>query len=321
MMDHPTYRTDLRGPISADSIGIAELLSITPGRVALQPELRIFIDLKWNQPLNVRLSANIRRDNITYRETVIVVNATLEVSVAGRGRFANLTGFGQLTQPYGRNGIEFSGLIDPSLLDWIEKFRKGGPVTLECRLHGIVFRHGSTFDAEGRMLGEASVLDSVFATWQSIEIAASTWIERYLPQFGYAGPRYIEIPALSEQVYGQNATQHLQSALSALHQGQWRAVPTYCLAALDAIAKSYHYNHFGDIPDPREWLGNATEERQKVLSSFRHYLNRWRHDNTEKGGMIETTPPLVYEEAAFIYLTTLFLASLMGKHLPENPAR
>ncbi len=94
----------------------------------------------------------------------------------------------------------------------------------------------------------------------------------------------------------------------------------HCLAALDAIANSYHYDSFATI-HPREWLGGETDERKKVLSSFWSYLNRWRHNNMAKGGVAETVPPQVYEEVAFINVAALFLARIMGKHLPDNPVR
>ena len=319
-MDNSTYRADLRGPGIVNTVGNAELSSISPGSEASQPKLRVVIDLKWNEPLDVVLPQNIRRNGLTYQESATILNATLGISLAGRGQFANLAGFGLLTKQYG-TGVEVSGLLDSNLLDWIEGYRNGGSVTLACNLHCVVFRSGSVLDAEGRILGAASVIDSAFANWQSIEVAASTWIDEFLPQFGYSGPRYIELPTLSGQDYGRSAAQHLHSALSALQQGQFRAVPMHCLASLDAIAKSYHYDSFATIHDPREWLGGATDERKKVLSSFRNYLNRWRHDNTAKGAVVETMPPLVYEEATFVYVTALFLARLMGKHLPQNPDR
>ena len=82
-MDNSTYPADLRGPGIVNTVGNADLSSISPGSEASQPKLRVVIDLKWNEQLNVVLPQNIRRNGLTYQESATILNATLGVSVAG----------------------------------------------------------------------------------------------------------------------------------------------------------------------------------------------------------------------------------------------
>lgn len=314
------WEADINGEGINNVIGRGKLSNVQAGRAITDGSLRLWLDILWTNRVPIDVPAAYARNpqSLQYTEQTTVINGELKVSVAQHGGpVAVLIAMGPMGTPYSR-GMEWKGPLSREVLEWIEDRRKGDDFAWDFHLRAVVFRAGQLKRAsDSIVVAASSVIDTVSGTWESVPMAASTWVTKFLPQLGYHGPQYVELPALPSFESGQSVRHHFDSALLALRQGNYRAVPMHCLSALDALAKSRNYDGFGAIPDVNEWLSGSIPERVKVLSSFRHYLNRWRHDNTAKGAAQESTPPLEHEEASFIYVTAVYMAQIIARHLPR----
>lgn len=319
-MDAKTiWEADINGEGINNVVGRGKLWNVAAGRTITEGSLSLWLDILWTHQVPIQGPAAYTRNaqSLQYWEQTTILNGKLDVNLHQHGGpISVLTAVGPMGTPYSR-GIEWTGELSREIVEWIEDRRRGDDFAWTFHLRAVIFRAAQLQRAsDSVVVATNSVIETVWGTWSAVPMAASTWLTKFLPQLGYLGPHYVELPALPTFESGQSVRQHLDAAVMALRQGNDRAVPMHCLAALDALAKSRNYDGFGAMPEVAEWLSGTLPERAKILSTFRHYLNRWRHDNTAKGTAQESTPPLGHEEASFIYVTAVYLAQLIGRHLP-----
>ncbi len=317
------WEADVNGDGINNVIGKGRLSDFQARRTVSVGKLSVLTDIHWNNRVPIETPAVYSRNSqsLNYLEQTTVINGELTIDLDQHGGpISVLRAMGPMGTTYSR-GIEWKGKLTSSMIEWMEDRRKGNDFTLQFHLRAVIFRSAQLQRASDSVTVSAnSLIQTVTGTWGSVPVAASTWVATFLPQLGYQGPQYIELPPLPTFETGQSVRQHFDSAGSALRAGQYRAVPMHCLAALDALAKSKSYSGFGGIPEVDGWLTGYVPERSKVLTTFRQYLNRWRHDNTSKGGVQESTAPLEREEAAFVYVTALFMAQILIGYLPVASA-
>ncbi|MHB1685356.1 MAG: hypothetical protein ACYCYO_21540 [Bacilli bacterium] len=315
MSDNPIWPTGIYIPGQRTPLGEAKLVSLEAQLNGNTPRLACRIEIKWTTPLT---SPPMKAQAVKYLESTTILNAVFQAEYQSF-TIIETTVLGELDNP--DSGIEISGPLFPNIIDMIESKRSSRDISLKFRLHFVYFRSGDWYDQLGNYAANKNEIRTVRATWTGITIAASTWAEQYLPMWSYNGPQYIELPPLPTFESHQSVNQHFQQGLHSLKQGSLRAVAASCLAALDAVAKSKSYSGFGAIPEANEWNHSGLPEMSAILTKLKNYLNRYRHDNTAKGGTAESVPNLTHEEADFFYTNSLFIARMMILHLPDNPER
>lgn len=323
-MDTKTvWETDINGEGMNNVVGHGKLSNLAAGRSVAEGALSLWLDIVWTHQVPIEVPGAYARNpqSLHYTEQTTIMNGELKVDLHQHGGpISVLTAMGPMGTPYTR-GMGWRGELSRVTVEWIEDRRHGDDFAWDFHLRAVVFRAAQLQRAsDSVVVATSSVIETVWGTWNAVPMAASSWVSKFLPQLGYPGPQYIELPALPTFESGQSVRQHFDAAAMELRQGHYRAVPMHCLSALDALAKSRKYHGFSAIPEVTEWLSGTIPERAKVLSTFRHYLNRWRHDNTAKGAAQESTPPLGHEEASFVYVTAIYLAQLIGRHLPMAPS-
>lgn len=224
------------------------------------------------------------------------------------------------------NGVAYVHMDAPLSLEsiqYIENTRRGSDVlfrldlrfSLQQRSWWIVKQNN---DIKG-MSPYTFTQTNLRGGWHQVKIAASDWTTEFLPGFSYDSPYSLTLPRLpADLIYG-SARNHMNQAFEALKGGtaSYRAVPSHCLNALDALAKSFGYNNFSSVPELAP--ESDVHERKAVIQKFKNYINRWRHDQTGKGSNVESLPTIEHEEAMFIYVTTSYLIQLMAKLTPQSP--
>lgn len=222
------------------------------------------------------------------------------------------------------NGVaRLSGEVKLETLQYIENVRRGTNVTFNLDFNMLIEQRTWWALMQGDQVTKTfpwvSHQTLLHAGWDNIKIAASDWEQEFLPGFRYDSPFYLELPRLPSNLLYGSAKKHMEDAFGALKAGgaSYRAVPAYCLNALDALSKTLGYKNLGEIP---ELLTQSitSVERRAVIQKFKAYINRWRHDQTGKGSTTESLPEIEYEEAMFIYVAASYLIQLIAKLTPRN---
>lgn len=288
---------------------------------------RVNVEILWDSPIPVKLPQVPRgsvQPQYQYSDGATLLDAKL---VLGWGHNSSGWEFAQLSPEFriisGMKGtLSFRGDMPENAVDWIENQRKGQDVPLNAALDCICLRTRTAtqpLPKHVEAIAQNTVIEPAQARWDKITIPASTWTGEFLRNMQYNGPRYIELPPQPSVAFSPNVRQHLDDALRYLSLGgpNLRSVPGACLNALDGLAKSLKYDGFRNLPDVSKDITPGLPERAKLLTALKNYLNRWRHDNTESGGITEELPLITQEEAIFVYVGTSHLIAFLAQYLPK----
>lgn len=274
-----------------------------------------FVDLTGNVALQdgmlfVRCAMHDSMAFVIGNQLLKIQHATMALSVEGSddSGFCLLRAHGWFTK---HTDAFFSGQISSRALERLEKLRAGGDLVLHatCKMTvdrvKLVANNNLTQDFTGVLMADFS----------GVRIPASDWSRRILPAMGYSAPRWVELPdpaSSSIEAEWPAVWSHLESARRALFDGAtyYRTTGEYCWKALDALAKGLNYKGW---PDLCTVVGERSEreERMKALRAFANYLQLWRHDDTQKGESWEHFPEVTFQEAQFVYVTTVHLVSFV----------
>ncbi len=252
------------------SVGQVELTTIAAQYDGFHRILSCSFEFTWNQSLD--LPRPQRGQIATRADYASLLNATLRVEYQSI-RVLEASSLCVLNGPTGYI-MEMSGVMSPEILDAIEQKRNGRAVSLTVTLQFVASRSAFGYDQQRNSISQKGEMRLLRARWNP-EIAASDWLEQYLPAWAYHGPRYVELPPLPSFEPAQSVSQHFDQALHTLKQGLFRNVPTSCLAALEAVAKTKGYSGLLAVPEATQWKVPGLPEMSQILNKLRNYMNRY----------------------------------------------